>query len=88
MTSVLINTKILCIRSSNPGHASWRGVIDTKLCDKICQLIAADGWFSLGTLVSSINENDSHDIPEMVIGTDCICSCKSNYHTIMTTAVP
>jgi hypothetical protein len=21
----------------------------------------------------------------VVIGTDCICSCKSNYHTIMTT---
>ena len=24
----------------------------------------------------------------VVIGTDCICSCKSNYHTIMTTMVP
>ena len=24
----------------------------------------------------------------VVIGTDCIGSCKSNYHTIMTTTVP
>jgi hypothetical protein len=24
----------------------------------------------------------------VVIGTDCICSCKSNYHTIMTTTTP
>ena len=24
----------------------------------------------------------------MVIGTDCICSCKSNYHTIMATIAP
>jgi len=24
----------------------------------------------------------------VVIGTDCICSCKSNYHTITTTTTP
>jgi hypothetical protein len=24
----------------------------------------------------------------MMIGTDCICSCKSNYHAITTTMVP
>jgi len=24
----------------------------------------------------------------VMIGTDCICSCKSNYHTIMTTTAP
>ena len=26
--------------------------------------------------------------PSVVIGTDCICSCKSNYHTITTTTIP
>ena len=28
------------------------------------------------------------DLTSVVIGTDCIGRCKSNYHTIMTTAVP
>ena len=28
---------------------SWRGVLDTTLCDKVCQLLAADRWFSAGT---------------------------------------
>ena len=27
-------------------------------------------------------------ISRKVIGIDCICSCKSNYHTIMTMMVP
>ena len=67
--SVPITTKVV---SSNPGHASWRGVLDTKLCDKICQLIAADGWFSLGTLVSSINKTGHHDIAEILFKVDFV----------------
>jgi hypothetical protein len=39
----------------------------TTLFDKVCQSLAAGQWFSLGTLVSSINENDSHDIPEILL---------------------
>ena len=31
---------------------SWRGVLDTTLCDKVCQWLATGRWFSL---VSSIN---------------------------------
>jgi hypothetical protein len=27
----------------------WRGVLDTTLCDKDYQLLAADRWFSPGT---------------------------------------
>jgi hypothetical protein len=32
------------------------------LCDKICQWLAADRWFSMGTLVSSTNKTDFYDI--------------------------
>jgi hypothetical protein len=40
----------------------WRGVLDTILCDKICQWLAAGGWFSLGAPVSSTYKIDCHDI--------------------------
>ena len=33
-----------------------RGVLDITLCDKFCQWLATGQWFSLGTLVSSINK--------------------------------
>ena len=41
---------------------SWRGVLDTALCDKVCQWIAAGGWFSVGTQVYLTNKTDRHDI--------------------------
>ena len=31
----------------------WRGVLETTLCDQVCQLLVAGRWFSPGTLVSS-----------------------------------
>ena len=31
----------------------WWGVLDTTLCDKVCQWLAAGLWFSLGTPVSN-----------------------------------
>ena len=39
-------------------------VLDTKSCDKVCQLLVAGQWFSLHTLVSSTNKTDRHDITE------------------------
>ena len=33
-----------------------RDVLETTLCDKVCQWLAADLWFSLGTPVSSSNK--------------------------------
>jgi hypothetical protein len=36
-------------------------IIDTALCDKVCQ------WFSLGTQLSSTNETDLHDITEILL---------------------
>jgi hypothetical protein len=41
---------------------SWRCVLDTTLCDKVCQWLAADQWFSPGNPVSSTNKADRNDI--------------------------
>jgi len=46
---------------------SLRGVLDTTLCDKVCQWLAAGRWFSLGIPVSSTNKTDSHDITEILL---------------------
>jgi hypothetical protein len=32
---------------------SWRGVLDTTLCDKVCQCLAPCRWFSPGTTIST-----------------------------------
>ena len=34
-----------------------RSVLDTTLCDKVCQWFVVDRWFSLDTPVSSTNKN-------------------------------
>ena len=44
-----------------------RGVLDTTLCDKVCQWLAAGQWFSLGTRVSSTIKTDCHDITEILL---------------------
>ena len=44
----------------------WRRVVlDTILCDKVCQWLVTGRWFSLGTPVSSTNKTDHHDIAEI-----------------------
>jgi hypothetical protein len=40
-------------------------VLNTTLCDYVCQWLAADLWFSPGTLVTSTNKTDCHDIIEI-----------------------
>jgi hypothetical protein len=47
--------------------SSWGGVLDTTLCDKVCQLLATGRWFSPGTPVSSTNKSDHHDIAEILL---------------------
>jgi hypothetical protein len=39
-----------------------RGVLDTTLCDKVCQRLATGRWFSPGTPGSPTNKTDHHDI--------------------------
>ena len=43
------------------------GVLDTTLCDKVCQWLVAVWWFSTDTLVSSTNETDHHDMTEILL---------------------
>jgi hypothetical protein len=43
------------------------GVLDTTLCDKVCQWLATGRWFSPGTPVSSTNKADHHDITEILL---------------------
>ena len=43
------------------------GVIDTTLCDKVCQWLAAGWWLSLGTPVSSTNKTECHNITEILL---------------------
>ena len=47
--------------------SSWQGVLDTTLCDKVCQCLETGPWFSLGTSVSSTNKTDRHDIIEILL---------------------
>ena len=44
-----------------------RGVLNTTLCDKVCQWLATGRWFSQGTPVSSTNKTDRHDITEILL---------------------
>jgi hypothetical protein len=41
-------------------------VLDTTLCDKVCQWLATGQWFSPDT-VSSTNKTDSQDITEIFL---------------------
>ena len=41
-----------------------RGVLDTTLCDKVCQWLTTGRWFSPGT---STNKTDRHDINEILL---------------------
>jgi len=45
------------------------GVLDTTLCDKICQWLSCQTgrWFSPRNLVSSTNKTDHHDIAEILL---------------------
>jgi hypothetical protein len=44
-----------------------RGVLDTILCDNICQLIATGWWFSPDLPVSSTNKTDCQNIAEILL---------------------
>jgi len=47
--------------------SSWRGVLNTTLCDKICQWLAAGRWFSPGTRISFTYATDHHDITAILL---------------------
>jgi len=43
------------------------GVLDTTLCDKVCQWLVVGRWFSPGTPLSSTNKTTRHDISEVLL---------------------
>ena len=61
MQSVPITTNVV---SSNPLR---QGVLDTTYSDKVCQRLATGQWFFPGTLVSSTNKTDCHNITEILL---------------------
>jgi len=63
MHSVLIATNVSCSNDNVP----MRGVLDTIECDKICQGLAAGGWFCPGTPVSSTKKTNRHAIAEILL---------------------
>jgi translation elongation factor EF-1beta len=46
---------------------SWRGVLDTTLCDKVCHWLVTGRWFSPGTPASSTTKTGRHDIAEILL---------------------
>ena len=46
---------------------SWRGVLDTILCDKVCYWVATGWGFPPGTPISFTNKTDIHDINELLL---------------------
>ena len=53
---------------SNPVHGEvYIYVLETTLCDKVCQWFATGQWFSPGTPVSFTNKTDRHDITEILL---------------------
>ena len=64
--SKCINSGQVCAVFTNNSLRVWiplrRGLLDTTLCDKVCQWPAAGLWFSLA---SSINKTDPHDSPNL-----------------------
>ena len=45
----------------------WRSVLDSTLCDKVCQWLPAGRWFSPDTLVSFTTKIDRHDTTEILL---------------------
>jgi len=46
---------------------SWRGVLDTTLCDNVCQWLAISRCFFPCTQVSSTSKTDRHDKTEILL---------------------
>jgi hypothetical protein len=43
-----------------------RGVLDTTVCDKVCQWLVSGRWFLVVTPVSSTNKTDRYNIAEIM----------------------
>ena len=57
-------------------------VIDTSLCERVCQWLANCRWFSPGTLVSCTNNTHCHAITEILLKVALNTKTKSNQSCI------
>jgi hypothetical protein len=67
-----------------------QGVLDTTLCDIVCQWLVTAQWFSLGTPVSSTNKTDCYDITE-IFNVCNNCLTEETFlltHHLMTDTIP
>ena len=46
---------------------TYQTLLDTTLCDKVYQRLAASRWFSSGIPVTSTNKTDRHNITEIAL---------------------
>ena len=53
--------------SAYQHHRCTKGVLNTTLYDKVWNWLVAGRWFSLGTLISTINKTDHQDIIEILL---------------------
>jgi hypothetical protein len=61
------------------GHDRMAGVLDTTLCDKVCQWLEAGRWFSPGIPVSStINWPETEILFKVALNTPPFTECKTN----------
>jgi hypothetical protein len=69
--SFYLRILIILLVSSNSSwefeSRSWRDILDTTLCEKVCQWLDIGWWFSPGTSASSINKTYRHDINEILL---------------------
>jgi hypothetical protein len=70
--SCILTCSTLCNQCLSPlklwfESLSWRGVLDTTLCDKFCQWLVTGRWFSPGGPVSTTNKTDWHNITEILL---------------------
>ena len=56
-----------CLHMCEFESCSWRGVLNTTLCDKVCQWLVTCRWFSQDTPVSFNNKTDHHDITQTLL---------------------
>jgi hypothetical protein len=89
---VMVKVMMLNTTFNNISVISWRSVLlmeETGVPGEN-YLHVASPWQTLShNVLSSTLTGAGFEITTLVvIGADCICSCKSNYHTITTTKVP
>ena len=57
----------LCNQCVSPLRFCVRDVLDTTLCDKVCQCLVTGRWFSPSTLISSTNTTEHCDVTAIVL---------------------